>query len=122
MAKFIRRRYLTKLLAMMYGLFFLFLSTTNPRSLPILLLILPVLWLFLCLTLTIFLCINLYAEKNKPIEKKDIVISMGGAGVFCIILLLRSVNQLNARDVLLVVTFLVIASFYVRKIRLPSKL
>jgi len=122
MTAFTNRRYLVKIVAIMYGLFFLFLSLTSPSNLPILLLIAPVIWLFFCLTLTVLLCINIYRLKDKVIDRKDVIYAASGAGVSCVILLLRSVNQLNARDVLLIIFFLAIASFYLSKIRMPTKL
>lgn len=120
MVAFTNRRHLVKVIAIMYGLLFLFLGTTDPRNLPILLLIVPVVWLFCCLSLTIFLCINFYGSKDRLTKRKDIVYAVGGAGVLCVILLLRSVNQLNAKDVMLIIIFFAIAFFYVSKIRIAK--
>lgn len=105
----------------MYGVLFVFLLFTDPRELPVYVLIAPILWLFMCMTFTILLILSRMQLSKVDQGSRNFVYAMSFSGLVCTVILLRSVNQLNGRDLLLVVVFLVIASFYATKLRISRK-
>jgi len=111
------RKRLIKTAIAMYSLLGVFFILTSPSNLPILMLIAPVVWLFIALSITFYLLLGWSKLGVGEKDRRDAIYGMSGAGVICSVLLLRSVNQLNGRDILLVSIFAVIAGFYVRKLR-----
>lgn len=105
-----------RLLVVMYVLFFSFLAFTDPRKLPILFLILPVAWLWICLSLSFFLLINKLPSRRRTTARNNMIYSVILAGFVCLILLLRSVDQLNTKDVILVLILFLIARPYLRRL------
>ncbi len=105
----------------MYAFLGLFLIFTNPRDLPLLGLIFPIFWLFLCLTLSSYILLTMIRNGAEADVKRRLIYSAGFSLMVCSIVLLRSVDQLNGRDLLLVLLFMIIASFYAIKFRLPVK-
>ena len=104
------------LLVVMYLLFFLFLFVTDPNKLPVGWLLVPFVWLFATLFVTV-----LYLQGRKLGKKRQYSAkTLGTAGVIAAIptfvLLLDSINQLTIRDVLIFFVFSILTLFYVRKI------
>jgi len=106
----------------MYGALLLFLSTTKPTNLPVILLLVPLTWLFVCLLATIILIAGYFRLNlgNESIYKQ-----VSYASLLALIptglLLLQSINQLTAKDIMLCIVFAVIALVYVRRFRLSQK-
>ena len=110
-------------LAGMYGAFFMFLSTTSPRNLPAVLLLLPLLWLFISLTgsaLLLFRIVN--PQKTEEGSRKQLGYAAVGAAVPIGMMLLRSIDQLTAKDVVLIVLLSAIALFYLGRFRFVQKI
>ncbi len=111
------RKRIIELILVMFVILLAFFMKTDPKSLPVILLIAPVAWLFVILSLSFYLGLNWSNIDLNKVSRKDIIYSLVGSGVISIALLLRSVNQLNGRDILLTTIFLVVASFYAKKLR-----
>ena len=105
-----------RLLVAMYVLLFIFLITTDPQKLPVLLLIVPVVWLWVCLSLTFYLVLRRLPSRKINTERNDMVYSIATATFLCLILLLRSVNQLNGKDIVLVAILFFVARPYLRRL------
>lgn len=105
----------------MYVLLFLFFAFTNPRSLSVPLLIAPVVWLFVSLSLTFYLVFSKIFRNRNFGNKKVALYAIVTATCICLILLLKSINQLSSRDIILVVIFISVASIYFPKIKFQKK-
>ena len=105
-----------RLLVAMYALLFIFLFFTDPRQLPVLFLILPVIWLWGCLALTFYLLIRKLPSRRGNSSKNNVIYSVTISSFLCLLLLLRSVNQLNGKDVILVVVLFLVARPYLRRL------
>ena len=105
-----------RLLVAMYVFFFLFLMTTDPQKLPVLLLILPVAWLWICLSLSFYLLIRKLPSRRGNLSRNDMIYSITLSSFICLLLLLRSVNQLNGKDVILVIILFLVARPYLRRL------
>ncbi len=116
-----KNKKILKIVTGMYVFLGLFLIFTNPRDLPMLGLIFPIIWLFLCLTLSSYILLTMIRNSAEADVKRLLIYSAGFSLMVCSIILLRSVNQLNGRDLLLVLLFMIVASFYAIKFRLPVK-
>lgn len=115
------KKHLVKLIIGMYSVLVVFLLFTDPRSLPVYILVVPIVWLFACISLTMFVLLSKMYKTGDAHDRKNLIYAMAFSGLICTILLLRSVNQLNGRDLLLVIVFLVLATFYASKLRISSK-
>ena len=109
-----------RLLVALYVFLFIFLIFTDPQKLPILLLIIPIAWLWVCLSLTMYLVIRKMPSRKGNVPRNDIIYSIVIATFLCLILLLRSVNQLNGKDIVLVVILFLVTRPYLRRL-LSSK-
>ena len=97
-----------------------FLLFTNPNNLPILLLITPIFLLFVFLTSSISVVLKAL-HKNPASNPSGVsVYAVTFSFVTCLALLLRSIDQLNGKDILLIIILFVVSIFYIRHIR-PSK-
>jgi hypothetical protein len=105
----------------MYSILVIFLMFTDPRKLPVVALVAPIIWLFVCLSLSMYLVLTRFNAHKKSGNRRIIVYAISLSAMLCVVILLRSVNQLNGRDVLLIAVFLAIVSFYSGKLRLTSK-
>jgi cobalamin synthase len=105
-----------RLLVALYVLLFIFLIFTDPQKLPVLFLIVPIVWLWACLSLTIYLVIRKLPSRKGNIPRNDIIYSVVIATFMCLILLLRSVNQLNGKDIVLVVILFLVTRPYLRRL------
>ncbi|MDQ5886122.1 MAG: hypothetical protein QG628_519 [Patescibacteria group bacterium] len=115
------KNHLTKITVVMYGVLGTFLIFSNPRSLPVYALIAPILWLFFCMTFSVFIALNRLHGSSSRSDKRNIIYASSFSGLICTVVLLRSVNQLNGRDLLLIMVFLIIATFYTSKLRISRK-
>ncbi len=109
-----------RLLVALYVLLFIFLIFTDPQKLPILFLIVPIVWLWVCLSLTMYLFIRKMPSRKGNAPRNDIIYSIVIATFLCLILLLRSVNQLNGKDIILVLILFLVTRPYLRRL-LSSK-
>lgn len=107
------------LLAIMYGGFISFLLTTNPNKLTIGWLIVPFIWLFVCLFFSVLLIMDVFAIRLAR-TKRQLSIATLIAIVPTTLLLLDSVNQLTLRDVLLILIFGTLAVFYTSKLEISK--
>ena len=105
-----------RLLVAMYVLLFIFLIFTNPKKLPVLFLILPVIWFWACLSLSLYLGMRIIPSRRINKSRNDMIYSIAIAGFVCLLLLLRSVNQLNSKDVVLVLILFLVARPYLRRL------
>jgi len=97
-----------------------FLLFTNPNDLPILLLVTPILLLFVFLTSSISAALKVL-HKNPASNPSGVsVYAVTFSFVACLALLLRSIDQLNSKDILLIILLFIVSIFYIRHIR-PSK-
>lgn len=99
-----------------------FLFSTNPQSLPILLLVLPVLWLFLGVIATILLLMRLVspgvAERRGG---QQLLYASIVSGIPSGMLLLNSIDQLTLKDVLLIILLAGLILFYVGRFKFGRK-
>jgi FlaA1/EpsC-like NDP-sugar epimerase len=114
-------RNLIRITILMYVILLIFLAFTNPSKLPIYVIIVPIVWLFVCMSFTAHLLIGKFQKDKDTHKRRNLIYSAGFSGLICTVILLRSVDQLNSKDVLLVVIFLAVASFYAGKLRISTK-
>lgn len=97
----------------LYGVGLLFLLFTNPQELPLPLLILPFVYAFVTLFLTIRLVVQSLTDSKTLGNTVGMTIT-----IFVILtLVLASIRQLSARDLLISLAITVILSWYLIKIR-----
>lgn len=108
---------LIRILLMLIGTLIVFISNTDPNNLPIVLVLIPAILIFGILLLSFYLVLKWTKLENEKLSSKYVLYSLVCSGVISSGLLLRSVNQLSGRDVLLGVVFLVIVSIYTNKLR-----
>ncbi len=103
----------TKKPLLLLGLFMagpLFMAFTNPESLPLPLLVLPFMWLFSCLFITVWLVLS----KKPTIQRKQIAIVSGLVATIPVLLIVfQSIHLLSIRDVVISVGLALLASGYV---------
>ena len=108
------------LLVIMYTSLFMFLFMTNPNKLAIGWLIIPFIWLFIVLYLSVLFIFDITGYKaHKP--KRKVTTAVLIAAIPSLILLLDSIDQLTLKDGLLIVILGLIASFYTNKFKVKSK-
>lgn len=110
------------LIGCMYVLLFLFLGATNPDELPVIFLILPVVWLFATLVLTILALASFFKlNVSQDSTLRQVGYASLAASIPTGLLLLQSINQLTAKDTFLYLIFAVVALVYVRRFRFSRK-
>jgi hypothetical protein len=105
-----------------YGGLLLFLTTTDPRRLPIVFLLLPVLWIFINLALTSFFIIRrlgLFSQQENSYKRFGYAVVV--AALPTGLLLLNSINQLTLKDIGLIVLLAATTLLYVGRLRLGQK-
>lgn len=117
MAKRRFRRPIT--LAILYAGLLVFLFITDPRKIAIGWLILPFIWLFLCLYLTAIFLIDL-TTANRQHTRRQTVVALLTAAIPTLMLLLDSVDQLTVKDILLMIGLGILTLFYANKISLKQ--
>lgn len=105
-------------LVMYLGLLF-FLLSTQPGNLPVGVLLVPVIWLFLAMFNTVLLVFDLVVRPKQyhSAYKKRYAVAALGAGAPTLLLILNSISQLTARDVLIVLVFTIAALLYLQRIK-----
>lgn len=106
-----------KLIAGCTTVLLLLMVTTHPAQLPATMLILPFLLIFVVFTL---LCIGFLRWQGLP-AGKSIRLSLMGAALPMLILILQSLGQLTIRDLLTIVALFGIMYFYLSRITRPSR-
>ena len=104
-----------------YVSLFVFLVFTDPQKLPVLLLLIPIIWLFAGIVCSILIVARVvYANSSRSINLRQLLVSVALAGFPSGMLLLSSINQLTFRDVLLMSFISVIIIFYSRRFKLSD--
>lgn len=103
------------ILSILYGGLGIFLLTTNPNSLPIWLVITPVLWLFVTLVYSFFSLISMFSPRSP--RPRKVWLSFMLALLPTMLLLLKSINQLSPKDILLLLVLSVLGLFYSSRLR-----
>ncbi len=103
-------------IAAMYIGFVVFLFSTNPQNIAVGWLILPFIWMFILLFISSLFVINSLSSDNIG-SKKQFTTAIVVALVPSLILILDSVSQLTERDILLILVFGCIATFYAIRLR-----
>ena len=107
------------ILMVLYGGFFVFLASTDPKKLAIGWLIVPFIWLFFSLFLTFIYVID-WLSVNHRHNRRQTILAALLAAVPTVMLLLDSVDQLTLKDGLLIIGLGGLALFYVNKISLKQ--
>ncbi len=95
----------------------LFIFFTNPDSLPIPFLILPVVLLFLIIFASVYFLITKKISRSKRISKTRIYIISGVVALIpVLIIVLASINQFTLRDIMLSSVIVVCISWYLLKV------
>jgi hypothetical protein len=88
----------------------LFIVTTDPRDLPLPLLVLPFMWLFT----TLFVTTWTVFKRRQNISKRQVVIISGViASIPVLLAIFQSIHQLSIKDVLLSTGLVLLAAWYV---------
>ncbi|OGL29625.1 hypothetical protein A3D14_01275 [Candidatus Saccharibacteria bacterium RIFCSPHIGHO2_02_FULL_47_12] len=106
-------------IAVLYGGLLIFLMSTDPTKLSLPLLLIPFIWIGLCLYVLIKQVLGHISGRFRRISKKrKTSIAFTLAAVPVCMLLLRSIGQLTIRDVLILAGLIAIGTFYVGRVRL----
>ena len=100
-------------LLLLYAAGILFFILTNPSHLPLVLLVLPFMWLFTVIFWSVWLLAGLSKTLN-PVRRR-ILVAGATAMLPSLLLVFQSIHQLTGRDVLLTVAFIGLAVFYVSR-------
>jgi hypothetical protein len=107
----------TLLLVLLYVSLPVFLVSTNPQRLPIILLILPVVLLFIILYTTVYLLLTRKVKLAKSISKTRLIVIAGLTAIVPVLMLvLASIRQFTLKDILLTIALLVCVSWYLLKV------
>lgn len=98
-------------LAMLYSFGPLFLAFTDPSRLPIALLVVPFMWLFIALFVTVWLVLKRLGQSKR----RRSIIATAAATLPVLLLIFQSIHQLSFKDVVLAVILLAAISFYLSK-------
>jgi hypothetical protein len=91
----------------------LFMAMTDPTRLPLPLLIVPFVWLFAVLYLSINFVVN-WQWPGAP-KKRRIVIAGVGAALPVLLLVFESIHQLTVKDFLIAAALVACISFYMSR-------
>ncbi len=98
-----------------------FIFFTNPHDLPILLLLTPVLLLFIFLTSFLTLTFAIINSNNTVHMGRNLIYGATISFVICLALMLKSIDQLNSKDILLILLFSTVSIFYIRHVKSTTK-
>lgn len=96
-----------------YLLIPIFMTVTNPETLPLPLLTIPFILVFAALYMTVGLLLKKYFSNLRGKSPQAVALTLSGLPVLLIIL--QSIGQLSIRDLLIIVTLIVGLIFYFRK-------
>lgn len=105
-----RLRHTIYRIVILYALLGVFLITTDPRHLPLILLIVPFVLMMSAFYLTISLLMQIF--RPSMLRPKRVYFSIVSSGFLTFLLVLNSVNQLTWRDALLLVVLMLFLLFY----------
>jgi len=108
------------ILGSLYSGLLIFLFITNPRRLSAALLLIPFVWLFIAIFMTVRLILYYRDAKSGNDAKKSWIRAVILAMLPSFLLLLASINQLTLRDIVLFGIFVVLVIFYTNKLSLQQ--
>ncbi len=114
-------KYLFGMAVILHASLLFFLSITSPHKLPVLLLLLPLIWMFACIVTDVLLVMRLI-HPNRAQNKKQLLYAVIIAAVPAGMLLLRSIDQLTFKDLLLISLLTVVTLFYFTRFRFLEKI
>lgn len=103
----------TVVLVLLVGGGFMFLSVTNPRQLPLPLLVLPFIWVFCLIFYAVWLATGRIAGLQKG--RRRSILAGFSAALPVILLVFQSIHQLTIRDVILAISIVALVSFYMSR-------
>jgi hypothetical protein len=98
---------------LLYGVGVFFFAVTNPKDLPVPMLIIPFVYIFGCLYFTSFFI----AKHISRLAAQASLLASVIAVPITLLLLLSSLHQLSARDIVLSVSIAVILIWYLYKLK-----
>jgi len=107
------KRY-TWLLAL-YAVLLLVLFTTDPFNSPLLMVMIPFGLIFVCLLATFNILLGHLPIGKRLSPKKRLLIAAGGAWLPVMLLILRSIDQLTARDGFILAIFIIALLLYISR-------
>lgn len=105
---------------LLYAGLFGFLFFTNPRSMPLVLLVVPFVWIYLAIFIASYYFIHRvvgWAAQRSISRRKSLAGASLCAFVPTSILILKSINQLTVRDIVIVSIFGLIMAFYINRLK-----
>lgn len=99
----------------------LILLTTNPKEVPIAVLMLPPLLSFAALALIAYQVLGLFSVGKGRTRAQRTTLALICAGVPILLLVLKSVDQLSARDIILFSVLVGLLTFYLGRLRLGTR-
>lgn len=105
----IKKRKIVRLLVI-YAAGILFLALTDPSRMPVQYLVIPFLWLFVA----IFLTVETIVERYIPAltTRRKVVIAGICAALPVLLVVFSSIHQLSVKDLFITVALVICASFY----------
>lgn len=100
-------------LVVLYLAGIVFLMSTNPTQLPLPLIMVPFLWLFVTLFATMWVLFGAVGPFRA--RRRRLVMAGSIATLPVLLLVFKSIHQLTARDVILAVALVGVATFYVSR-------
>lgn len=100
-------------LAVLYVAGIVFLMSTNPAHLPLPLIMVPFLWLFITLFATSWLLLGIAGPFKG--RRQRLLVAGAVSTLPVLMLIFKSIHQLTARDVILAIALVGVATFYVSR-------
>lgn len=105
---------------LMYAGLFGFLFLTNPRSSPLILLVVPFVWIYLAIFFASYYFMHRvvgWVAQRSMSRRRSLAVASLCAFVPTSILILKSINQLTIRDIAIVSIFGFIMAFYINRLK-----
>ncbi len=119
----VRYKHMIAYVAALWSLLFVFLASTNPLNSSALLLMLPMAILFCALAATTILAQQVIGlSGDRRTKGRQVGFACLVASLPTSLLLLRSINQLTPKDLILIGMLAAIAFVYVRRFRFYQKI
>jgi hypothetical protein len=103
------------LLFLLYAAFPLFLLSTNPERLPLMLLWVPFVLCFIVLYISVHL---LLSKRSHMHGRRRLSMSILAATLPVLLLILSSINQLTLRDTIISISLVIAGTFYLQRLDL----
>lgn len=114
-------KYLFAIALLSHSVLLLFLMTTNPYKLPVIFLLITLIWAYGCLTSLVLLVIKIL-RPEELFGTRQILYSAILAAVPTGMLLLRSIDQLTVKDLVLIGILASLGLFYFTRFRFSRKI